>query len=128
MYSVKLDDNNYFTGNYAEIGSVDGGMDVESLPEDLSRAICYRYDHHDVVCNELVPVVDPETGETTYEETPVTRSVLGWVFDEAKYQQFLADEAAKVVPPTTEEQLAVLQAENEMLKGCVMELAAIVYA
>lgn len=44
MYSIRLDDNTYFTGAYAEIGSVIGGIDVPSLPPDMTKATCYKYD------------------------------------------------------------------------------------
>lgn len=33
MYSVKLDENKYFTGSYASVGSIPGGVMVDSLPE-----------------------------------------------------------------------------------------------
>lgn len=44
MYSVKLDKDGYFTGAYAEIGTIDDGIDVENLPKDLSKYCFYKYE------------------------------------------------------------------------------------
>ena len=40
MINVLLDENNYFTGNYATVGKIEGGIDVESLPPSENQT-CY---------------------------------------------------------------------------------------
>lgn len=40
MINVLLDENNYFTGNYATVGKIEGGVDVESLPPSENQT-CY---------------------------------------------------------------------------------------
>ena len=44
---VQLDENNYFTGNYATIGDIDGGIEASELPdltENKSKAWKYEND------------------------------------------------------------------------------------
>lgn len=104
MYNIKLDENKFYTGSYAKVGKVQGGMDLPSLPptEDSQKALCYKYDYHDVTSSQFieVPVTNEETGEPildensnpiyTTEEEVVTTSVLGWYLDEDKYNSVLA--------------------------------------
>lgn len=40
MINVLLDENNYFTGNYATVGKIEGGIDVDSLPPSENQT-CY---------------------------------------------------------------------------------------
>lgn len=40
MINVLLDENNYYTGNYANVGKIEGGVDVESLPP-VENQTCY---------------------------------------------------------------------------------------
>lgn len=57
--------DNYFTGNYAKIGDIDGGIEVKELPpmEDNQKMLAYKLE------NEK------------------------WVFDENKYQEILNSKA-----------------------------------
>lgn len=57
--------DNYFTGNYAKIGDIEGGIEVKELPpmEDSKKMLAYKLE------NEK------------------------WVFDENKYQEILNVEA-----------------------------------
>lgn len=57
--------DNYFTGNYAKIGDIDGGIEVKELPpeEDSKKMLAYKLE------NEK------------------------WIFDENKYQEILNVEA-----------------------------------
>lgn len=43
---VLLDENHYFTGSYAEIGGIQGGIEVEALPDtkDLLKQRAYKYE------------------------------------------------------------------------------------
>ena len=57
--------DNYFTGNYAKIGDIEGGIEVSELPpmEDSKKMLAYKLENKN------------------------------WVFDENKYQEILNVEA-----------------------------------
>jgi hypothetical protein len=107
--NIKLDEQNHYTGSYATIGTVDGGIDIDTLPPDMSKAEFYIYDYHDVTSliphaktqdvtstdvisgeeittTELVLDID---GNTVYEDISTTTSVLEWFLDDVKYQESL---------------------------------------
>lgn len=138
MYSVKLDENKYFTGRYAIIGKVDGGIDIDSLPpiEDYSKSLCYKYEYIEKSETSYVPVIDEETGEQKLDENgePLFTedvhiiNIMDWVFDEVKYKEYLDSELNKPVEQTLKEKIAFLVEENDLLKWCIMELADEVYA
>lgn len=56
--------DNYFTGNYAKIGDIEGGIEVKELPpeEDSKKMLAYKLENKN------------------------------WVFDENKYQEILNQE------------------------------------
>lgn len=85
MYNVKLDENKYFTGSYAKIGKVQGGINLPSLPPDMSKATCYKWDEYVIEYPIKVPVIDEETGEEREETQIVKETHIGWIFDEEKY-------------------------------------------
>lgn len=103
MINVKLDETNHFTGSYAMVGKVEGGIDVESLPSepDVNKLWCYKYELHDVITTQIVPVMvtNQETGEVTQQldengnpvttEQTVTTPILGWYLDEIKYNEYI---------------------------------------
>lgn len=62
---ILLDENNYYTGSYAIVGSINGGVEVTELPpvEDNQKMLAYKLE------NEK------------------------WIFDEEKYQEILNIEA-----------------------------------
>lgn len=88
---VLLDANNYFTGTYASVGGIVGGIQVNSLPNDLSdnKTKAWKYEPHE----EEIPnpkYAEPIEGETT--DIPKTIKVtVEWVFDEERYTKILAD-------------------------------------
>lgn len=42
MISVLLDENSFYTGNYAVTGKIDGGINVSELPPEENQ-LCYKY-------------------------------------------------------------------------------------
>ena len=60
---VQLDNNGYFTGNYAIIGDIENSFEIESLPEDLTenKAKAWKYENNT------------------------------WIFDEEKYKTILEE-------------------------------------
>lgn len=87
MYSVKLDETKHFTGAYASVGSIEGGIQIESLPPDLNTS--YKYDYHEITTTEQRVKTDEmgnpiyiSEGVLEYEEVQVVNNVLEWFLDE----------------------------------------------
>lgn len=99
MYSVKLDERNYFTGSYAKVGSIPGGVMVNKLPSDMTKCKCYQWITKEMPITKKIPVIDPDTGENVldnegnviFTETEEMVPVTDWFLDEAKA---IADEEA----------------------------------
>lgn len=130
MYNIKLDENNYYTGSYATVGKVEGGIEIPTLPPtaDLEKALFYKYDYHNITVIEQQPSDElDEYGNQVYEDVEVVKSVLDWIFDETKYNEYLVQKSKETLELTTDEKIIVLQEENELLKGCIMELASIIF-
>ncbi|WP_312369046.1 hypothetical protein [Lachnoclostridium sp.] len=115
MYNIKLDVNDYFTGTYAKVGRVDGGIDLPTLPptEDNIKALAYKYCTYERQITKQNPVVN-EDGDVVLEEYEETVAITDWVYDEAKYQQML-DEINSIIPPVPIEQEVV-----ELRERCAM--------
>lgn len=105
MYSIKLDENKYFTGSYATVGSIEGGIDIETLPPDMEKALFYKYDYNNVTSIQNTPIINESTneqevdadGDLNYKEDIITTSVMEWFFDEEKYNLYLQDELYKTI-------------------------------
>ena len=41
MFNVQIDKNNFYTGNYASVGSLPNGINVEKLPPS-ENSLCYK--------------------------------------------------------------------------------------
>ena len=108
---VLLDANNYFTGTYASVGGIVGGIQVNSLPSDLSdnKSNAWRYEPHE----EEKPnpdYIEPTEGETT--DIPKTIKVpVEWVFDEERYKNILAEIKAE------EERQASIMTNEELTES-----------
>lgn len=74
---VKLTETNYFTGSYATVGKIEGGVEVAQLPneQDPLKQLAYK-------------LVDND-----------------WVFDESKYQELLSAKETTEKQPTEIEKL-----------------------
>lgn len=102
MYSIKLDENKFFTGAYAKVGKIEGGIDIYTLPPDITKAQFYKYDYHDVTMFRDIPDIDSETqlqkqdvdGNLLFIPEPYIQTIIEWIFDEIKYQEFLDLELA----------------------------------
>ena len=66
---ISLDKNNYFTGNYATKGSIEGGIEKVELPpyEDIEKQISCKYENNK------------------------------WIFDEEKYQEIQNQKKAEKI-------------------------------
>ena len=68
MYNVQLDENLFFTGNYAKVGSVKNGVSVDKLPPS-DNALCYKLvdvevttEHEEPVLQYMIDTIN-ESGE-----------------------------------------------------------------
>ena len=144
-----LDLEKFYTGSYVNTGGIVSNNVAPTLPptDDSEKAMSYKYDYHDVTTitqqpiTQIVITVNEESGETieteepvldeygnqAYEDIEVIESVLDWIFDEEKYNAYLIQKSKEIPKSTTNEKIVVLQEENELLKGCIMELASIIF-
>jgi hypothetical protein len=132
MYNIKLDENKYYTGSYAKIGNVEGGIDIPTLPptDDAEKAIFYKYDYHNVSNVYQVPDINEttglqkkdENGNLIFKEETMTTSNLEWFFDEEKYNKWLEEVKNKPKELTLEEQVTNLIAENKSLSDTIDKL------
>ena len=105
IYNVILDENNYYTGmaciaNYSRFTD---GIDVESLP--------------------------PDTDDTIMKKSYKLADGI-WEFDEARYNELIAEEEEKKVAPvqqTQEERITALEEQNEMFIECLLEMSELMY-
>ena len=56
MFNVLLDEDNYYTGVYAKIGKIDGGVDVDVLPPS-ENSLGYKLVKEMVETTEKVPIL-----------------------------------------------------------------------
>lgn len=96
MITVKLDQENYFTGEYVKIGSFEGGVEVYNLPQDLSEYKSKAYKFNGNFTKDLDGFV------TNYTQ---------WIFDEEKYQYILASLPSEPVP---QEEIDARQDQNNL--------------
>lgn len=117
MITVQLDENKYFTGSYAKIGSIPGGVKVSALPEDLSnnKTTCWKWDTYQVDVEVIVPAINEEAEEC--ETQIVKQDVTGWIFDEAKHAAILKEISEFVPEQTNEEKIAELEEKNASLEA-----------
>lgn len=147
MYNVRLDENKYYTGSYAKVGKVKDGVDLPSLPpeEDYEKALCYKYDEYsyeettsmpktqevekiDDVTGETITVTEfvlDEEGNVVYEDVIVTKTNIGWIFDEEKYIAYIEEKeriAKETFTPDEEQLLFNLDID---MRVCLLELGLV---
>lgn len=69
MYSVLLDENGFFTGAYATVGSISNGTQVGTLPP-AENSLCYKLvDDEWVFSQERYDELEAEKSEAETQET-----------------------------------------------------------
>lgn len=106
MYNVQLDENLFFTGNYAKVGSVKNGVSVDKLPPS-NNALCYKLvdvevttEHEEPVLQYMMDTID-ESGEMTTVE--LTKEEFAALTDDEKTNvivSYKTDEEGNVVYET----------------------------
>ncbi len=91
---ITIDTDGYWTGDYAEIGGIEGGVDIESIPDepDIRRRQAYR----------------------------LTDGALA--LDTVRLAEIDAEIAAEVPTPTDAERIAALEADNAELREALEAL------
>lgn len=79
MYIVQLDENNFFTGTYAKVGAVPGGITVESLPPS-ENYLCYKLVDKEVTEEVREPVTVYE--RAVVDENNVVTTYISQAYDE----------------------------------------------
>lgn len=100
-YQITVDDNNNVTGYSSGDGTITGGINVDSIPEDVQANYwAYKYIDGAFVFNpDYINIVTEEQN--------------------ANPQPTIADLQAKI---------AAMEEQNALLESCVMQLADTVYA
>ena len=112
---VQVDDDNRITAvaSSALLTDTNGWTQIDSG---------YSYRHHHAQNNYLPGPLEDKRGICRY------KLVNGAVAPRTQ-EEMDADYAARPAPePTTEERVAQLEAQNETLLGCLLEMSEIVYA
>lgn len=139
---ILLDENNYFTGNYAVIGDIPNSIEVNELPNDLSNnktkawqwchitestnssdgAMIYKTDSGGNLLKDeegnLIPKTDKD-GNILYSCKPYD----SWVFDDTRYKELLLEiqerEANRI--KTNEELTQEVNDLSDMLLASMVE-------
>lgn len=102
MYNVQLDENMFYTGSYAKVGTVNNGVNVETLPPS-ENSLCYKLVDAEVTVNEDRPIL--QYSMYTASETEFTTSYwdneAGFPITEAEYNDLTDDEKENVTVTQT---------------------------
>lgn len=101
MYNVQINENNFYTGSYATVGTVKNGVNVSKLPSS-ENSLCYK----------LVDVeVTKEIQEPILEFSKMTESKTE--FDTYYYLKSTDEEGNEVETPITEDEYNALSEEEK---------------
>lgn len=94
MYTVQLDESGYFTGSYAKVGSIPGGVKISQLPQRMDKPTCNKLVKEELTQTVSIPVYDLETDKQKVDENgelvfSLQEKNIGvfenrWLFDEDK--------------------------------------------
>lgn len=89
MFNVLLDADNYYTGVYAKVGKIDGGVDVDVLPPS-ENSLGYKLVEEIVETTEKAPILQYIREPNNADELQENR-----IIDESKYSE-LSEEDKKL--------------------------------
>ena len=81
MFNVLLDEDNYYTGVYAKVGKIDGGVDVDVLPPS-ENSLGYKLVEEMVETTEKVPILQYIREPNNTDELLENR-----IIDESQYSE-----------------------------------------
>ena len=89
MFNVLLDKDNYYTGVYAKVGKIEGGVDVDVLPPS-ENSLGYKLVEEMVETTEKVPILQYIREPNNTDELLENR-----IIDESQYSE-LSEEVQKL--------------------------------
>ena len=89
MFNVLLDEDNYYTGVYAKVGKIEGGVDVDVLPPS-ENSLGYKLVEEMVETIEKVPILQYIREPNSMDELLENR-----IIDESQYSE-LSEEDQKL--------------------------------
>ena len=89
MFNVLLDKDNYYTGVYAKVGKIEGGIDVEKLPPS-ENSLGYKLVEDMIETTEKVPILQYVREPNSMDEPLASR-----IIDESQYSE-LSEEDQKL--------------------------------
>ena len=89
MFNVLLDEDNYYTGVYAKVGKIEGGVDVDVLPPS-ENSLGYKLIEEMVETTEKVPILQYIREPNNTDELLENR-----IIDESQYSE-LSEEDRKL--------------------------------
>lgn len=97
MYNVQLDENMFFTGSYAKVGTINNGVNVESLPPS-ENSLCYKLVDVEVTESRQQPILQyiMRTVSDTEFTTTYTYTETGVQITEEEYNALTDDEKETV--------------------------------
>lgn len=115
MFNVALDKDNFFTGNYAKVGTVENGVFVNELPPSENQLCYYLTDKEIIRTKELpeklyIKYVDSETETTTIYRG---KDGLQLAITDEEYTDMTNEEKADIIVETVPTIVSVEITEEE---------------
>lgn len=102
MYNVQINENGFYMGSYATVGTVKDGVDVTKLPPSENQ-LCYKLIKVEVTEDKQVPILE----YTKYTESETE-------FDTYYYVKSTDEEGNEVETPITEEEYETLPEDADV--------------
>ena len=102
MYNVQLDENMFYTGSYAKVGTINNGINVETLPP-TENSLCYKLVDVEVTVNEDRPILQyfMRTASETEFTTSYWDNGTGFPITEGEYNNLTDDEKVNITVTQT---------------------------
>lgn len=97
MYNVQLDENMFFTGSYAKKGTINNGVNVETLPP-TENSLCYKLVDVEVTETRQQPILQyiMRTVSDTEFTTTYTYTETGVQITEEEYNALTDEEKSEI--------------------------------
>lgn len=113
-YNIKLDDNKFFTGIYAKVGGVEGGVDLESLPPEENQLCYYWGDTTETVINKI-PVIEKYVVDSNNIEDIITDDEYALMSDTEKLVVLTRNKLDENGVPVTTDKASTIQVTKWIL-------------
>ena len=116
MYNVQVNENNFYTGSYATVGTVKNGVNVSKLPPS-ENSLCYKLVDVEVPEEKQVPILEyTKTVESETEfDTYYTMTVINEDVEETESDTTGDETETPVTEESTETTISITEEEyNEL--------------